>query len=89
MVHTGYACDDALALAFAGPSMSADGAAATTLKAFEKKAVEVFMPPGRGKIVRRVGTSPRSLKKLTERDEIIGSQKLAERRAEKAASEAE
>lgn len=78
--------DDALALAFAGPSMSADTAAATILAAIEKKAVEVFMPPERGKIVRRVGTSPRSLRKLIERNEVVGAERLAERRAKAAAA---
>ncbi|MCO5161799.1 MAG: SDR family oxidoreductase [Mesorhizobium sp.] len=77
--------DDALALAFAGPSMSADMAAATILAAVEKNAIEVFMPPERGKIVRRVGTSPRSLRKLIERNEVIGAERLAQRRASAAA----
>lgn len=77
--------DDALALAFAGPSMSADAAASTILEAIRKKSVEVFMPPERGKVVRKVGTSPRSLRKLIERNEVIGAQRLAERRASAAA----
>lgn len=79
--------DDALALAFAGQSMSADAAAEIILAAIEKKAVEVFIPPERGKVVKRVGTSPRSLRKLIERNEVIGAQRLAERRAKAAGRE--
>lgn len=73
--------DDALALAFAGPSMAADEVAATILKAIDRRAVEIFMPPERGKVVRRVGTSPRSLKKLVARNRIIGAERLQARRA--------
>ncbi len=73
--------DDALAMAFAGPSMSADEAAQTILLAIRKQAIEVFMPPERGKVVRRVGTSPRSLRKLVARNRVIGAERLLARRA--------
>lgn len=73
--------DDAMALAFAGPSMTPEHVAEVILKAVKAKTVEVFMPPERGKVVRRVGTNPRSLKELVERNEIIGRERLAARRA--------
>ena len=72
--------DDAMALAFAGQSMTAEQVAETIMKAIKSKAIEVFMPPERGKIVRAVGVNPRSLKKLVERNEIIGRERLAARR---------
>jgi NAD(P)-dependent dehydrogenase (short-subunit alcohol dehydrogenase family) len=76
--------DDALALAFARPSMSADEVARIILNATNKNAIEVFVPPERAPFVRRVGTSPRSLRKLVERNEIVGAERLAERRQQKA-----
>ena len=69
-----------MALAFAGQSMTAEQVAETIMKAIKSKAIEVFMPPERGKIVRAVGVNPRSLKKLVERNEIIGRERLAARR---------
>ena len=39
------------------------------------------MPPERGKIVRVVGVNPRSLRKMVERNEAIGRERLAARRA--------
>jgi hypothetical protein len=76
--------DDALALAFARPSMSADEVARIILNATNKDAIEVLVPPERGPLVRRVGTSPKSLRKLVERNEIIGRERLAERRQQRA-----
>lgn len=73
--------DDSVAMAFAGPSSSADSVARTILQAIDKKTFEVFFPPERGKVVRRVGTSPRSLLKLVERNEVLGAEKLKARRA--------
>jgi NAD(P)-dependent dehydrogenase (short-subunit alcohol dehydrogenase family) len=77
--------DDAMALAFAGQSMTAAQVAETIMKAIKSKTVEVFMPPERGKLVRAVGVNPRSLRKLVERNEIIGRERLAARRAALAA----
>ena len=79
--------DDAMSLAFAGPSMSPEIVAETILKAIGSKSVEVFMPPERGKIVRVVGVNPRSLRKMVERNEIIGKERLAARRAAQSASQ--
>jgi NAD(P)-dependent dehydrogenase (short-subunit alcohol dehydrogenase family) len=73
--------DDAMSLAFAGPSMTAERVADTIMKAIKSKSVEVFMPAERGKVVRAVGVNPRSLRKLVERNEIIGRERLAARRA--------
>jgi NAD(P)-dependent dehydrogenase (short-subunit alcohol dehydrogenase family) len=77
--------DDAMSLAFAGQSMTAEQVAETIMKAIKSKTVEVFMPPERGKLVRAVGVNPRSLRKLVERNEIIGRERLAARRAARAA----
>jgi len=77
--------DDAMSLAFAGPSMTAERVAETIMKAIKSKTVEVFMPPERGKVVRAVGVNPRSLRKLVERNEIIGRERLAARRAARGA----
>jgi NAD(P)-dependent dehydrogenase (short-subunit alcohol dehydrogenase family) len=74
------AADDALALAFAGQSFSADYVAGVVLDAVAKNTVEVFMPKERGAIVRKVGTNPRSLKKMVERNEVIGRERQLERR---------
>ncbi len=78
--------DDAVAMAFAGPSASAESVAETILAAIDRKTVELFFPPERGKVVRRVGTSPRSLKKMVERNEVLGAEKLKARRAAKGAA---
>jgi NAD(P)-dependent dehydrogenase (short-subunit alcohol dehydrogenase family) len=79
--------DDAMSLAFAGPSMTAEQVAETIMKAIKSKTVEVFMPRERGKIVRAVGVNPRSLRQLVERNEIIGRERLAARRAALAAGQ--
>jgi NAD(P)-dependent dehydrogenase (short-subunit alcohol dehydrogenase family) len=78
--------DDAVAMAFAGPSSSAESVAETILGAIDKKTFELFFPPERAKVVRRIGTSPRSLKKMVERNEVLGAEKLKARRAAKAAT---
>ena len=77
--------DDAMALAFAGQSMAPERVAETIIKAIKSKTIEVFMPPERGKIVRVVGVNPRSLRKMVERNEVIGRERLAARRARMAA----
>jgi NAD(P)-dependent dehydrogenase (short-subunit alcohol dehydrogenase family) len=73
--------DDAMALAFAGTPMTAEAVAEAILEAVRKQSVEVYLPPERGKVVRRLGTSPRALRKMVERNEVIGAEKLAARRA--------
>ena len=79
--------DDAMSLAFAGPSMAPEIVAETILKAIGSKSVEVFMPPERGKVVRVVGVNPRSLRKMVERNEIIGKERLDARRAARSAAQ--
>jgi NAD(P)-dependent dehydrogenase (short-subunit alcohol dehydrogenase family) len=79
--------DDAMSLAFAGQSMTAEQVAETIMKAIKSKTVEVFMPPERGKLVRKVGVNPRSLRKLVERNEIVGRERLAARGAKLAAGQ--
>jgi NAD(P)-dependent dehydrogenase (short-subunit alcohol dehydrogenase family) len=71
---------DAVALAFATPSYSADYVAGEVLKAIDARAFEAFAPPERGRIVRQIGISPRRLRKMVERNGPIGREKLAERR---------
>jgi short-subunit dehydrogenase len=78
--------NDDVALAFAGSSVTAEFVGDVVLDAMERKAVEVFMPPDRGPLVRRIGTSPRALRKMVERGEEAGARKLQARRAGKAAS---
>lgn len=73
--------DDALALAFAGTPMTADDVGVAIVAAIRKQSVEVYLPPERGKVVRRLGTSPRALTKMVERNEAIGTEKLKARRA--------
>lgn len=73
--------DDALALAFAGPSMTPEQVAEVISKAIATKRVEVFLPPERGKVVRALGVNPRLLKEMVERNEIVGKERLAARRA--------
>src|SRR3984957_18827068 len=53
--------DDAMALAFAGQSMTAEQVAEVILKAIAAKEFEVFLPPERGEVVRTVGVDPKAL----------------------------
>lgn len=76
--------DDAMAISFAGTPVTADYVAGIVLEAIRKNRIEAFAPPERGKIVKRLGTSPRSLWKMTERNAAIGAEKLKARRAAKA-----
>jgi NAD(P)-dependent dehydrogenase (short-subunit alcohol dehydrogenase family) len=73
--------DDALALAFAGASMTAEQVAEVILKAIAAKEFEVFLPPERGEVVRTVGVDPKALRAMVERNEILGAERLAKRRA--------
>jgi NAD(P)-dependent dehydrogenase (short-subunit alcohol dehydrogenase family) len=76
--------DDALALAFAVPTVTAQHVASVIVDALDSDAVEVFMPPSRARAVRLVGTNPRALRKLVERNEIIGAKNLRARRRRRA-----
>ncbi len=76
--------DDAMALAFAGNPVSPDYVAGVVLKATEKSAIEAFAPPERGKVVKKLGVSPRSLWAMMDRNAVIGAEKLTARRTAKA-----
>ncbi len=68
-------------LAFASTPVTAEFVADVILKAMDKNAVEIFMPPERARTVRLLGTSPRSLRKMIDRGEQVGYEKLKARRA--------
>jgi NAD(P)-dependent dehydrogenase (short-subunit alcohol dehydrogenase family) len=72
---------DDLALAFAGPSVSAEFVANAVLNAMEKKSTEIFMPASRGRTVRMVGTNPNALRRLVIQGEEVGLVNLKARRA--------
>ena len=72
---------DDVTLAFAGRSVTPEFVAGIILDAMEKKAIEIFMPPERARMVRLLGTSPRSLRKWAIRGEEIGRRNLEARRA--------
>jgi NAD(P)-dependent dehydrogenase (short-subunit alcohol dehydrogenase family) len=76
--------DSGLKLAFASASMSAEDAGMIILEATEKQTVEVYIPPERGKFVRRVGTSPKSLRELVIQGEAQGGENLKARLAGRA-----
>ena len=78
--------DDALSIAFTGPSFASEHVAEVILKAIKSKSIEVFIPPERGRVIRAIGVNPRSLRKLVERNEIIGRERLIARRASLAKS---
>ncbi len=67
--------DDAVALAFARPSVTPGFVADVILDAMDRRAVEVFMPPSRARFVRMVGTSPKALRKL-----VVDGQAAARKR---------
>jgi NAD(P)-dependent dehydrogenase (short-subunit alcohol dehydrogenase family) len=73
--------DDALTLAFAGPSVTPQFVAEAILEAIRKGSIEVYMPPERGKVAKRTGVSPRLLRAMVERNEIVGAERLKLRRA--------
>jgi hypothetical protein len=73
--------ESGLALAFAGPSMSAEAAGNIIVDAMQKQTVEVYIPHERGKVVRRVGTDPKALRELVIRGEALGAEQLKARRA--------
>ena len=55
--------------------------AAIILKAIRQKKIEVCIPAARGKVVKAIGTNPRRLFEVMEKNEEIGARMLAERRA--------
>lgn len=72
--------DDAMALAFAGQSVTPDFVADAILRGIEEKAVEVFIPMDRGTVVKTTGVDPDALRAMVERNEVIGAERLQERR---------
>jgi NAD(P)-dependent dehydrogenase (short-subunit alcohol dehydrogenase family) len=73
-----------LALAFVNPSMTAECAGTIILDGMEKQSVEIFIPRERGRLVRRIGTSPRALREMVIRGEARGAERLRRRMAAKA-----
>jgi NADPH:quinone reductase-like Zn-dependent oxidoreductase len=73
-----------LALAFANPSMTAECTGNIILDGMEKQSVEIFIPKERGRVVRRIGTSPRALREMVIRGEARGAERLRTRLAAKA-----
>lgn len=78
-----HEAESGLALAFASKSMSAEAISNIILDAMEKHTIEVLVPRERGQFVRRVGTSPRSLRELVIRGEELGARQLKARLARK------
>jgi NAD(P)-dependent dehydrogenase (short-subunit alcohol dehydrogenase family) len=78
--------DDAMALSFAGTPVSAEFVAGIVLEAVRKNTIEAFAPLERGKVVKKLGASPRNLWKMMDRNAAIGAEKLKARRAAKATS---
>ena len=74
---------DEAPLAFASRPVTAAFVAEIILRAMERKATEIFMPP-EARRVRLLGTSPRSMNKMIDRGESVGLLRLQARRAETA-----
>jgi NAD(P)-dependent dehydrogenase (short-subunit alcohol dehydrogenase family) len=75
------AASDEAPLCFSGPSVTPEFVAGVVLDAMNRRKIEVFMPPERARMVRMVGTNPRSLRALVEQGEAAGAQNLQRRRA--------
>lgn len=73
--------DDDMALAFAGNPVTPETVAQAILEAIAKKAVETYIPAERGKFVRQIGVKPLALRRMYEKNETIGAEKLKARRA--------
>lgn len=80
------AASDEAPLCFSSPSVTADYVAGVVITAMDRKTLEVFMPPERARTVRMLGTNPRLLKKMVERGEEVGADRLIERRKAKPAA---
>jgi NAD(P)-dependent dehydrogenase (short-subunit alcohol dehydrogenase family) len=55
--------------------------AATILKAIRGRKIEVCIPAARGRVVKAIGTNPRRLFEVVQRNEEIGAKMLADRKA--------
>lgn len=72
--------DDALALAFAGTSMTADEVARVLVAAIESRPEEIYLPPERAEAVKSLGVNVSALREYVGKNTAIGWQKLQERR---------
>ncbi len=77
------AASDEVPMAFMPESVTAEYVADVALDAMERRKLEVFMPPERGRAVRMLGTNPRRLLKYAAAAEEQGAKNLAARRARK------
>ena len=73
--------DDAMALAFSGTPIPAATVAEAIVEAMVTRPAEVFVPEGRGEIVKKLGIDPAALRAYVEANEAIGWEKLQKRRA--------
>ncbi|HWU65277.1 MAG TPA: SDR family oxidoreductase [Ensifer sp.] len=78
--------DDAMALSFAGTPVTPEFVANVVLESIENNVIEAFAPPERGEVVKDLGINPDKLWALMDRNAAIGAEKLAARRAAKAAA---
>ncbi|MDQ0138096.1 NAD(P)-dependent dehydrogenase (short-subunit alcohol dehydrogenase family) [Neorhizobium galegae] len=78
--------DDAMALSFAGTPVTPEFVAKVILDSIENNVMEAFAPPERGEVVKDLGFNPEKLWELMDRNAAIGAEKLAARRAAKAAA---
>lgn len=76
--------DDAMALSFAGISVTPEYVAKVVLEAIRDEEIEAFAPPERGDVVKKLGTNPKDLWEMMDRNSAIGAEKLKARRAGKA-----
>ncbi|WP_298723709.1 SDR family oxidoreductase [uncultured Ferrovibrio sp.] len=72
--------DDALALAFAGKPMMPEDVAAAILEALRTRPDEVYLPPERGPVVRKMGTDIEALREHVRVNTEVGWKNLQERR---------
>ena len=77
---------DEVPMAFLSKSVTAAYVASVVLDAMERAKLEVFMPPESARMVRMLGTNPRSMLKQADKAEAIGAAKLEKRRAAHAAA---
>lgn len=72
--------DDALALAFAGETCSAQEVARSIIDAVTTQPEEIYLPPERAEAVQKLGVDVKALRKHVEKNTAIGLEKLRQRR---------
>jgi NAD(P)-dependent dehydrogenase (short-subunit alcohol dehydrogenase family) len=72
--------DDACGFAFVADPVPAAFVAETIVDAIDKKAIEVCMPPEQARMVARLGTEPKKLRKMYDQIELIGKEAQKARR---------